>query len=382
MNKDCKILLVTDKRDSFSEVVKSVHVKISDFEVADDDSGMINCFESMHPDIIIFYHSTIETSVKSYMYMHKNSKVMSTFKHRAIVMCDGEVVLKAVEKCLDNVFFDYLVFNPDFDRLRINLLIYKALESISNDVDSNKNRDFARLGNTLCNQSKDVFDSISDITKVSDVSQKELDIVSDKLKSNINKYSSSLISNNSKPSMSDLELRKAVEEFSRKNIVDSINQSKKVVNSEIDRVKARLEKNKKKYEATLSQIEELSSTVSVNVLLVEDSDLYAEMVSTMLEKTGNYKVKVTTSIHQSMLYLMHDKPDVILLDYELDDGDAGDFLEQLADISIVKNTPVIMLTSHATNDVYTTTSMMGASAFIKKPANKEIIISKIEKVLA
>ena len=57
------------------------------------------------------------------------------------------------------------------------------------------------------------------------------------------------------------------------------------------------------------------------------------------------------------------------------------FWKKISDLPKTKDIPVIMLTSHATSDVYTTTSMLGATGFIRKPASKEIIIAQIKKIL-
>ena len=142
MSNDCKILLVTDKTDSISDIIKNINTKFSDFETADTESSMISLFESMSPEIIIFYHSDIESSVKLYLHIQTHSKNITHTKHRAILICDGNMISKAIEKCTNNVFYDYLVFNPEFDRLRINLLISKALESIGSEKNNEKYRTY------------------------------------------------------------------------------------------------------------------------------------------------------------------------------------------------------------------------------------------------
>lgn len=384
MKNDCKILLITDQRESFGDILKTIKIKFSDFEMADDITSAVQYIDSIKPELIIFYYSSVELSVKSYLSIYKDSKFILKLNYRAILMCDEDGVTKAIDACMDDLFFDYMVFKPGYDRERINLLISKSLKYISDKDEANKNNDFSRLGKKIINHGKDVIDSLSEMDNVTKDSRENLDVVSNNLQKNIKVYSSKLVSksSDSSKSLSDIELSKAVEKFSKENVVDSINESKKVVDSALSGIRDRIKKNKEKYEEAIFELDVLCESVPKKVLMVEDNELYAEMVSTLLEKTGSYKVDNITSVQQSMLYLMKEKVDVILLDYELDDGDAGSFLEKLADIPTAIGTPIIMLTSHATTDVYNATSMMGAQAFIKKPANKEIIISKIEKLLS
>ena len=105
------------------------------------------------------------------------------------------------------------------------------------------------------------------------------------------------------------------------------------------------------------------------------------MVCTMLEKTKDYTVKHANSVEQGLVAFVCDRPDIILLDFELGDGDANNFLEKISKLPKTKDIPVIMLTSHATADVYTTTSMLGAKGFIRKPASQQIIINKIKEIM-
>ena len=353
MNNNCKILLLTDIPESFDELIKVIKVKISDVEMADNENIAVQYFDSMKPDVIVFYHTSIDISTRWLSHMYNTSKAIQESRYRAILMCESNTVPIAVKKCIDNIFYDYLAFNPAHDRFRINLLIKKSFDSIAHENYDTKNREFSRLGKEIQENSGEVLDSISEMHEANKGNQKILDKVTEKVCNNIKSYSSKLVTDNSNsPSpLTDAEINKSAEKFSKENVVDTINDSRKAIDTTLDDIRARLEQNKKKYQDALSKLEELSNSVTKKVLLVEDNEIYGEIVRTMLEKTGSYEVEVNTSINQSISYMTRELPDVILLDYELDDGDAGDFLERITDIPSAKNIPIIMLTSHATDDV-------------------------------
>ena len=163
MNNNCKILLLTDIPESFGELVKVIKVKISDVEMADDENIAVQYFDSIKPDVIVFYHTSIDISTRWFSHMHNTSKMMPESKYRAILMCETSTVPIAVKKCIDNIFYDYIVFNPVHDRFRINLLIKKSFESISHENYDTKNREFSRLGKKIKGNSGEVLDSVSEM---------------------------------------------------------------------------------------------------------------------------------------------------------------------------------------------------------------------------
>ena len=71
-----------------------------------------------------------------------------------------------------------------------------------------------------------------------------------------------------------------------------------------------------------------------------------------------------------------------MLDYELPDMTGLDFLKKIKNSKLLGHIPVIMLTGHNNREVVRKSILAGAKAFIAKPANRDIILSKLDKVSA
>jgi len=375
--------LVTDEKDVFNDVLQCVKVKVTDFEMAMDETSAIQFFESIKPDVVLFKHASINDSERIYQQLINQSKEFINIKHRAVLICESRDINTAFKKCIANIFFDYLVFKPEIDRCRINLQIKKAIESIALENERSSNRDISKLGRSVSQQGSNMMDPVKEVDEISGKAQAGIHSAAQNIKSSIKKYSTKLVekSNASSTPLTELEINDEAEIYSQFNVENILQECSQHVSSSMLDFKQRMALNKKKYDEVLSRLDDLSSKLTKKVLLVEDNDVYREMVKTMLEQTGEYSVEATSCVYQAVSAIAAVSPDVVLLDYELEDGDAGDFLEKIAEIPDVKNIPVIMLTSHANNDVYTTTQMLGAKEFIKKPANKAIIIEKIKQVL-
>ena len=116
----------------------------------------------------------------------------------------------------------------------------------------------------------------------------------------------------------------------------------------------------------------------INVLVVDDDDDLAEMVTMVLNKAG----MCVRSIGKGELFfdtVDHFKPDVILMDIYLGDRDGRDLCRTLKSGERSTQVPVILYSAGH----ITTASIResGADAFIPKPFVNEQIIKQINELI-
>jgi two-component system response regulator AtoC len=111
---------------------------------------------------------------------------------------------------------------------------------------------------------------------------------------------------------------------------------------------------------------------SARVLVLDDDDLLRAIVTERLDRSG-YDVAATRSVAEARAAIAHEPPDIALLDVKLPDGEGMDLLPDLADT----DTPVVMMTAHATVQLAVSALKLGARDFLEKPFN----LDKLEATL-
>jgi two-component system, NtrC family, response regulator AtoC len=114
------------------------------------------------------------------------------------------------------------------------------------------------------------------------------------------------------------------------------------------------------------------------VLVVDDEAVLAKYIHKFLSKAG-YEVHLTTDIRSANAAMDEFHPDVVLLDYQLPDGNGLDALRELRRSR--PGTKVIFMTGHGSIDIAVQAMKDGASEFLTKPIVLEELKVLIEKTL-
>ena len=115
----------------------------------------------------------------------------------------------------------------------------------------------------------------------------------------------------------------------------------------------------------------------MDILLVEDH----ESIINGLKYTfnvNNYNLTVKTTIKESIEYLENNKPEIIILDVSLPDGNGFDLYEKVIKR---KNIPVIFLT--ARDDEYDVIKglNLGAEDYMTKPFSTKELLVRVNKII-
>lgn len=118
----------------------------------------------------------------------------------------------------------------------------------------------------------------------------------------------------------------------------------------------------------------------MDVLLVEDEDAIAELVSDFLSTQG-YHTQVCQDVPAARLWLSGKRPDILLLDWMLPGTSGLDFARELHEHESWSDIPFIMLT--ARNEEYSRLAgfQAGADDYITKPFSLKELAARIKVVL-
>jgi DNA-binding NarL/FixJ family response regulator len=102
----------------------------------------------------------------------------------------------------------------------------------------------------------------------------------------------------------------------------------------------------------------------VRVLLCDDHQVFSEALASLLSADGLEVVDVVGRVADGVPAAIAQRPDVVLMDYELPDGDGVSACRAIK--AVVPEAKVVLLTSNADEDVLVAAIEAGASGFVTK----------------
>ncbi len=115
-----------------------------------------------------------------------------------------------------------------------------------------------------------------------------------------------------------------------------------------------------------------------SVLLVEDDPVLGKGLQVVLGLEG-YGVRVARGVREAAAAVRDGRPDLILLDLNLPDGDGLDFLKDLRDSG--SRVPVLILTARTAEDSVVEGLRRGANDYVRKPFSNKELLARIETAL-
>lgn len=115
------------------------------------------------------------------------------------------------------------------------------------------------------------------------------------------------------------------------------------------------------------------------IMLVDDSALLLRSMKTMLEK--QYVICLAKSGEQALKLIPKEKPDLIMLDYEMDGMDGKSTFEAMKEDEDMRKIPVVFLTSIANRKSIYDVLKSKPDGYILKPPDEKRIRETIEEIL-
>ncbi|WP_109641960.1 MULTISPECIES: response regulator transcription factor [Lentzea] len=112
------------------------------------------------------------------------------------------------------------------------------------------------------------------------------------------------------------------------------------------------------------------------VVLVEDHDMVAEAIGLALERAGIEVVARATTVATALTDTRRARPDIVLLDRRLPDGDGTTLIPEL----VKGGARVLVLTGEATASVAARVAEAGAAGLILKSARLDELVEAVRRV--
>ncbi len=119
---------------------------------------------------------------------------------------------------------------------------------------------------------------------------------------------------------------------------------------------------------------------NLDILVVEDSRIQANMLQSMLEKNG-YSTAISRDGRDAVLFLKSARPRVVISDIIMPNMSGYELCAYMKTHEPFRNIPIILLTALSDPEDVIQALECGADNFVTKPYNEELLISRIHTVL-
>ena len=117
------------------------------------------------------------------------------------------------------------------------------------------------------------------------------------------------------------------------------------------------------------------------VVCIDDSPMICETMGTLLVKAG-YKFVGITEPLKAIAQILALRPDIIFLDLMMPNTNGYEICAGLRKLSLLKNTPIVILTANDGMIERVRSKMIGASDFMAKPIQANVVIDTISRHLS
>lgn len=121
----------------------------------------------------------------------------------------------------------------------------------------------------------------------------------------------------------------------------------------------------------------------IHVLVIDDDRSVGKFLKKKLEKTQRYIVSYAENKEMGMGLSRTEKPDILILDIDLEMESGGDIAKELEDDPELKNVPFLFFSSLISpKEVAQREGKLGGHTIVSKGSKIDELISNIEAVLA
>ena len=120
---------------------------------------------------------------------------------------------------------------------------------------------------------------------------------------------------------------------------------------------------------------------SSRIMIVDDESINIRVVRKYLEKVGYQQFVELTDSTKALTTIMHERPDVVLLDVMMPEVDGLEILHAVRNEPSLRDLPVIILTAASDGSTKLEALDLGATEFLTKPVHQVELILRVRNAL-
>ena len=414
-----KVVMVVDNEEDTLGAANILVSHIEEYRTIKLNDDTTQYLIQIKPPVILFGLSSVEKCVEYYKCLVDEHQMRHL--HYSIILCNNKESALAFRCCMKNFFDNYFVFQPLYEKLRLlmvvqnGLTITKSNSNLKNENDElfeeigehlsdlieegsrckkslldkieQKREELAQLNtvkntvnNTTDENNKNQIDDMNDSATsslMSAITEEHLTPLLAHLESDIKMGLDNIIAQLLAKKV-NFETLPPAKDIKRKGLITHVPSIKKRTKTpDPEPTDDELPPIVKKEELAVDSPIENSS---YNVLIVEDNNLYREMIAAVLKKE-KYQIDEAQDGLFALQKIKDKNYDLILMDLFMPNLDGLNATKKIRQLSGGRDIPVIALTGNKNKDIVKKWAHYGLKGYIMKPSTKTEILSVVKKTL-
>ncbi|MCF6442897.1 response regulator [Pseudoalteromonas luteoviolacea] len=378
------VLLLAHREDDVQGVAELIAEQTDDFRCLIVRKTALDDIQQLAPKVLLFALSDVKKSICLYNLLIKENRLIKN--HYSVLLCSNKESGVAFKCCLKNLFDSYFVYQPLYEKFRLQLIVYDGLKQFANTdtyiesldaIVQNQNEELNDLIETGLGYKTSLVDEINKHKEeVNSINQNILAQLPDSMHKQL---MSELNESHIQPLLNALE-----SSISEKlmGLVDGLKQSQNLNSQLISQLQQPLQSRQSiQNEVTTSNnFLNNGSSPQHSILLVEDNHIYREMISDVLSNVG-YEIEQVDDGLAAIKKIKLTQYDLIVMDLFLPNLDGLNTTKHIRNVGKNIKTPVIALTGNKNKQLVKKWAEHGLDGYILKPSTKQEILAVVNKAI-
>ena len=332
MTTDHPIMVATQSVNDGDLVAELLRAEFDNVIVSSVPDHCVDIFDQHRPAVLVLAYKGLEKSQQHYLGLYRRSQAIH-LPHKTVVLCSYDERPKAYELCKKRYFDDYVPFWPmTNDTSRLLMAVHHSLWHLSGTSTARE----------LLAQAREFFEMERLLENYAAKGGQHIDAAN------------------------DLLLR------GETNIDAALRPLREWTASLKEALASQL--------SAASSLKVLSAGLKPIVLIVDDDEFQIQLLTRVLSDAG-IEPNQAGSGAAALASLGKIRPDLIVMDIQLPDIDGIEATRRLKSMDRFASIPVIMITGQSEKNVVVESLRAGASDFVVKPFDKDILLEKILRFL-
>lgn len=390
-----KVIMIYENEDDILGAASIIAEQVDEYRTVMLNSEIGGKISVIKPSVILFALANVQRSIELYTKLIADQHL--DYPHYGILLCKNRESGVAFRCCVKGLFDNYFVYQPLYEKFRLKMIVHNGLmvSQTSAQYKGLNEEQFEFVGDELtalidsggeCKQS--LLDSISKCKQGIETSKSTLgtnnqtNVSPTELMDNINKT-------HIEPLLAELEsnIKSGLDDMLHQLLAKQIG-LKELEQKAQDMSSIKLPNPETILEALATpssskSVPELGikSKLLKRILVVEDNQIYRDMLVKVLEKE-DYQVDQATDGLSALKKIRGNKYCLILMDLFMPNLDGINTTKQIKSINGGEEIPVIALTGNKNKELIKKWAEQGLQGYILKPSSKNEILEAVSKTVS
>lgn len=360
-------------RDEFDDV---------DFVTSTDPDQSVQDFEKHRPAVLILAFNSLEKAERYYLGLYRLGKIAHALPHRTLILCSKDDLQQVYALCRKEQFDDYVLFWPmNQDGLRLPMVLHRALhhmQVLGSGVPTAAEfaaqaRRIAELESLLDQSVARGGEHVEMVGRTLKQAQADVGLALDGFSSKLLHGARADASDARDDVQRDVE-RLKTDEIGRH--FQSVAAATRPLAEWVGTIKTDLAPQL----AAARILKTLADRTHPVVLVVDDDEFQQKLLARVLASVDLDPVMASSGM-EALALARKCRPDLVLMDINLPDIDGIDVMRRLKSVAEFSDIPVIMITGKSDKNLVIESLKGGASDFVVKPFDRDILLAKIQQHL-